>query len=175
MSLAATTPGKRRCGVRVRGYAGRMPPLPVTLRLKRLDARAILPDYKSDLAAGMDLAACLPEGERIVIAPRQIAMIRLGFAVAIPPGFEAQVRPRSGLASRFGVTLPNAPGTVDADYRGEMMVPLINHGPEPFTVEHGTRVAQMVIAPVAHARLDVVDELDSTARGSGGFGSTGVA
>ena len=150
-----------------------MTPETVNIRLKRLDPRAIVPEYKSDLAAGMDLAACVPEGEKVTIMPRQIAMIRLGFAVAIPAGYEAQVRPRSGLASRFGVTLPNAPGTVDADYRGEMMVPLINHGPEPFVVEHGTRVAQMVIAPVSHAQVAVVEELDATVRGAGGFGSTG--
>ncbi len=150
-----------------------MPQTALTIRLKRLDPRAIIPEYKSDLAAGMDLAACLPEGEKVTIAPRQIVVIRLGFAVAIPPGYEAQVRPRSGLASRFGVTLPNSPGTVDADYRGEMMVPLINHGPEPYCLEHGTRVAQMVIAPVSRALVTVVSELDDTARGSGGFGSTG--
>lgn len=145
----------------------------VPVRVKRLDPRAILPEYKSDLAAGMDLSACMGEGEKITIGPKQIVMVRCGFAMALPEGFEAQVRPRSGLASKFGVTLPNAPGTVDADYRGEMMVPLINHGPEPFVVEHGTRVAQMVIAPVSRAAMAVVDELDTTARGAGGFGSTG--
>lgn len=145
----------------------------VTLRIQRLDPRAVLPEYKSALAAGLDLAACLPEGQTVVIPPGQIRMIRCGFAMAIPPGFEGQVRPRSGLASKFGVTLPNAPGTIDADYRGEMMVPLINLGREPYTVEHGTRVAQLVIAPVAHAEVTTVHELDHTPRGAGGFGSTG--
>ncbi len=145
----------------------------VTLRFKRLDDRAILPEYKSALAAGLDLAACLPPGETIVIPPREIRMIRCGFAMAIPPGYEGQVRPRSGLASKFGVTLPNSPGTIDADYRGEMMVPLINHGQQPYTVEHGSRVAQLVIAAVAHARLEEVDSLDDTPRGAGGFGATG--
>ena len=96
-----------------------------------------------------------------------------GFAMAIPHGFEAQVRPRSGLATKHGIGMPNAPGTVDSDYRGEMMVPLVNLGRAPFTVEHGMRVAQMVIAPVARAAVREVDELDGTARGQGGFGSTG--
>ncbi len=100
-------------------------------------------------------------------------MVPCGFAMAIPHGFEAQVRPRSGLSTRFGISMPNAPGTVDSDYRGEMMVPLINLGRAPFTVEHGMRVAQMVVAPVARATVREVDELDGTARGQGGFGSTG--
>lgn len=145
----------------------------VTLRFKRLDPRAVLPEYKTALAAGLDLAACVPEGQTVTIPPREIRMIRCGFAMAIPPGYEGQVRPRSGLASKFGVTLPNAPGTVDADYRGEMMVPLINHGSEPYVVEHGARVAQLIIAPVAHAAVEEVHELDGTVRGAGGFGSTG--
>jgi dUTP pyrophosphatase len=100
-------------------------------------------------------------------------MVPCGFAMAIPYGFEAQVRPRSGLATKFGISMPNAPGTVDSDYRGEMMVPLINLGRAAFTVEHGMRVAQMVVAPVARATVREVDELDATARGQGGFGSTG--
>lgn len=146
---------------------------PVDVRIKLLSPRATLPAYQSELAAGMDLCACLPEGESVTILPGEIALIPLGFAVALPAGYEAQVRPRSGLATKFGVSVPNAPGTVDADYRGEMKVALINHGREPYVVQHGARIAQMIVAPVSHARLSVVDELDATRRGSGGFGSTG--
>lgn len=120
----------------------------------------------------MDLSACIDAP--ITIAPGDIAMIACGFAMAIPPGFEAQVRPRSGLASKFGISMPNAPGTIDADYRGEVKVPLVNLGKAPFVVEHGMRIAQMVIARVEHAEVIEVDSLDETARGAGGFGSTGV-
>jgi dUTP pyrophosphatase len=133
-----------------------------------------MPRYASALAAGMDLSACVPEGERVVIEPGRIAMVKTGIAVAIPAGFEGQVRPRSGVASKFGVTLPNSPGTIDADYRGEVVVPLINHGREAYVVEHGARVAQMVIAPVARAEISEVADLEGTERGSGGFGSTGA-
>ncbi len=148
------------------------------LRILPLDPRAQAPAYHSDLAAGLDIAAFLPDQpEGIVINPIAqggcIIMVRTGWAMAIPPGFEAQVRPRSGLASKHAITLPNSPGTIDADYRGEVKVPLINLGREPFTILHGTRIAQMVIAPVAHARVRLVDHLDETARGQGGFGSTG--
>jgi dUTP pyrophosphatase len=121
----------------------------------------------------MDLAACLDAP--VTIAPGQIVKISLGFAVALPVGYEAQIRPRSGLATKHGVTVPNSPGTVDSDYRGEMVVALINLGREPFTVEPGTRVAQMIVAPVSHATLVEVEELDATTRGTGGFGSTGVS
>ena len=147
----------------------------LTVRFRRLDPRAILPAYQTPLAAGMDLAACLAEGRKVVIPARAggIVVVPCGFAMALPQGFEAQVRPRSGLASKHGVTLPNAPGTIDADYRGEVKIPLINHGSEPFTIEHGTRIAQMVIAAVARAQVAEVEELDETARGTGGFGSTG--
>ncbi len=148
--------------------------LPISVRFKRLTPRAILPRYQTDLAAGMDLAACLPEGEQLTIAPGQIARVPLGFAIALPGGYEAQIRPRSGLATKMGVTVPNAPGTVDADYRGEMIVALINHGAEPFIVTHGLRVAQMVVAPVTRATFVEVDELNATERGAGGFGSTGT-
>ena len=110
----------------------------------------------------------------MTIAPGDIAMVPCGFAMAIPHGYEGSVRPRSGLATKHGISMPNAPGTVDSDYRGEMMVPLINLGRAPFTVEHGMRIAQMVIAPVARASVREVDELDGTARGTGGFGSTGT-
>jgi dUTP pyrophosphatase len=148
-----------------------------TLRFKKLDPRATPPAPHSAHAAGLDLAACLPrspiETEAVTIPPGAIAKIPLGFAVAIPEGYEGQVRPRSGLATRHGLTLPNAPGTVDADYRGEMFVALINLGREPHTVRHGDRIAQLVIAPVARPAIIEVDELDDTPRGSGGFGSTG--
>ncbi|MFM9957670.1 MAG: dUTP diphosphatase [Phycisphaerales bacterium] len=147
---------------------------PLTLHFKRLREGAVIPRYQTDHAAGMDLHACIPVGETVVLAPGDIRVIPLGFAVAIPHGFEGQVRPRSGLATKFGVTVPNAPGTVDADYRGEMMVALINLGKQPFTVEPGMRIAQLVIAPVSRAAIVEVGELSETARGSGGFGSTGV-
>ena len=146
------------------------------LRVRRLDPRAHVPAYHSDLAAGLDLAACLPaDRPEVVLNPGDIVKVGTGLAIAIPPGYEGQVRPRSGLASRFGVTLPNAPGTIDADYRGELIVPLINLGREPYTVAHGARIAQLIIAPVAHAEVEVVEELDVTIRGAAGFGSTGMA
>ncbi len=145
------------------------------LRVRRLVPRAILPAYKSDLAAGMDLAACLPEAQpELVLLPGRIALVPTGLAIAIEPGYEAQIRPRSGLASRHGLTLPNAPGTIDADYRGEVVVPMINLGAEPFTITHALRIAQLVIAPVARAAILEVETLDDTARGAGGFGSTGA-
>ena len=143
----------------------------VELRFRRLHPAAQVPAYQSEHAAGLDLHACLEAP--VTLAPGDIALIPCGFAMAIPHGFEAQVRPRSGLATKFGIGMPNSPGTVDSDYRGEMMVPLINLGRAPFTVEHGMRVAQMVIAPVARATVAEVAELDSTTRGHGGFGSTG--
>jgi dUTP pyrophosphatase len=150
-----------------------------TLQVRRLDPRAALPAYQSALAAGMDLAACLaPDAPGIELVPvcrgGRPVLVPTGIAIAIAPGFEAQVRPRSGLATKHGVGMPNAPGTIDADYRGEVKVPLINLGPEPFVVTHGLRIAQMIIAPVARATLVEVDELSQTLRGSGGFGSTGL-
>lgn len=144
---------------------------PVDVRFKRLRAGAQVPAYQSEHAAGLDLHACLDAP--LTLAPGDIALVPCGFAMAIPHGFEAQVRPRSGLATKHGIGMPNAPGTVDSDYRGEMMVPLVNLGRAAFTVEHGMRVAQMVIAPVARAAVREVEELDGTARGHGGFGSTG--
>lgn len=120
----------------------------------------------------MDLSACLPEGA-ITINPGEIKGIPCGFAMAIPIGFEAQIRPRSGLAIKHGISMPNTPGTIDSDYRGQVIVPIINHGREAFTVTDGMRIAQMVIAPVYRANVVEVDELDGTARGAGGFGSTG--
>lgn len=146
----------------------------IDVRFKRLSPQAILPEYKTAHAAGMDLSACLPgESGGVTLAPGQIRLVPLGFAIALPVGFEAQIRPRSGLATKHGVTVPNAPGTVDADYRGEMMVALINLGSSAYTIRHGDRIAQMVIARHEVARLVAVDELDETARGAGGFGSTG--
>lgn len=145
----------------------------VEVQFKRLRPGAEVPRYQTDLAAGMDLHACPPEGRPVEIPPGGIRLIPLGFAMAIPPGFEGQVRPRSGLATKHAVTVPNAPGTVDADYRGEMMVALINLGRAAFTVEPGMRIAQLVIAPVSHAKVVEVESLSETGRGAGGFGSTG--
>ena len=122
-------------------------------------------------AAGFDLHAAV--SEPTVLQPREIRMVPCGFAMALPEGYEAQVRPRSGLASRYGITLVNSPGTIDADYRGEVQLPLINHGSAPFTIERGMRIAQMIIMPVPPVKLVEVDELDETTRGKGGFGHTG--
>ena len=143
----------------------------VQVKFKRLSASATIPSYQSEHAAGMDLHAAIEES--ITIEVGAISMIPLGFAIALPDHYEAQVRPRSGIASKFGVTLPNSPGTIDADYRGECCVPLINHGNKPFTVEPNMRIAQMIISPVVQASFEVVEELDKTVRGTGGFGSTG--
>jgi dUTP pyrophosphatase len=132
-----------------------------------------LPAYQSALAAGLDLLAAVPEDAPVVLAPGKYALVPTGLSIALPPGYEAQVRPRSGLAAKHGVTVLNAPGTVDADYRGEIGVPLINHGDVPFTIRRGERIAQMVIASVVQAELVPVTTLSATARGSGGFGSTG--
>lgn len=133
-----------------------------------------LPDYETPQSAGMDLAAALDEGEELLLAPGARALVPTGIALALPAGFEAQVRPRSGLAIKHGVTVLNSPGTIDADYRGEIKVILINHSPEPFVITRGMRIAQMVIAPVTRARWRLVDDLDETGRGAGGFGSTGI-
>lgn len=143
------------------------------LRIKKLHEQASVPAYQSKEAAGLDLSACLPEGP-VTLAPGDIAGIPCGFAMAIPVGFEAQVRPRSGLAIKHGISLPNTPGTIDSDYRGQVIVPLINLGKKAFEITHGMRIAQMVIAPVARAEVSVVDSLETTERGAGGFGSTGV-
>jgi dUTP pyrophosphatase len=132
-----------------------------------------LPAYHSGHAAGLDLLAAVPQDAPLVLAPGKHTLVPTGLAIALPEGFEAQVRPRSGLAAKHGVTVLNSPGTIDADYRGEVSVILINHGAEPFTIYRGERVAQMVIAPVVHAQLNPVGSLPETGRGSGGFGSTG--
>jgi dUTP diphosphatase len=132
-----------------------------------------LPAYQSAHAAGLDLLAAVPESAPLVLAPSKHAMVPTALAIALPEGFEAQVRPRSGLAAKHGVTVLNSPGTIDADYRGEIQVILINHGAEAFTIRRGERIAQMVIAPVVQAQLIGVTTLSETDRGSGGFGSTG--
>jgi dUTP pyrophosphatase len=133
-----------------------------------------LPAYQSAGAAGFDLLAAVPEGAPLVIAPGAWAAVPTGLAMALPERMEAQVRPRSGLAARHGITVLNAPGTIDADYRGEVQVLLVNHGTEAFAVARGMRIAQMIIAPITRASLREVASLDETARGTGGFGSTGV-
>jgi dUTP pyrophosphatase len=132
-----------------------------------------LPAYQSAHAAGLDLLAAVPEGSPLILLPGQRALVPTGLTIALPPGYEAQVRPRSGLASKHGVTVLNSPGTVDADYRGEIGVLLINHGEAPFPIRRGERIAQMVIAPVVRAELAPATELSATKRGGGGFGSTG--
>lgn len=159
-----------------------MTPAQPDLRIKKLHPLAIVPEYQSPHAAGLDLAACLPDGDAspgLVIEPvakgGMPVLIPCGFAMALPEGWEGQVRPRSGLSTKLGITMPNAPGTIDSDYRGEVKVPIINLGREPYVVKHGTRIAQMVIAPVARARVLEVIDLEATARGHGGFGSTGGA
>ncbi|MCA9277837.1 MAG: dUTP diphosphatase [Phycisphaeraceae bacterium] len=149
-------------------------PITSVLQVKKLDARATLPAYCSQHAAGMDLSALLADGQELTIDPMQIVLVPTGLAIAIEPGFEAQIRPRSGLSTKHGISMPNAPGTIDADYRGELKVPLINLGREPYTIMTGMRIAQMVIAPVARARIESVTSLSETARGEGGFGSTGM-
>jgi len=128
-----------------------------------------LPAYATDGAAGMDVLAA----EDVTLAPGARHAVATGLALAIPPGFEIQVRPRSGLALKHGITVPNTPGTIDSDYRGELKVILINHGAANFAVRRGDRIAQLVLAPVTRASWLPVDELDETARGEGGFGSTG--
>jgi len=145
------------------------------LRIVRLPhgADLPLPAYQSDHAAGLDLVAAVPAAAPVTLAPGGRALIPTGIAIALPKGFEAQLRPRSGLAARCGVTLINAPGTIDADFRGEVMVILVNLGSAPFAVTRGARIAQMVIAPVVRAEIVEATDLEATARGAGGFGSTG--
>mgnify|MGYP001187809136 CR=1 FL=1 len=147
------------------------------LRIMRLPhgADLPLPAYQSALAAGLDLVAAVAAAAPVEIAPGRRAMIPTGIAIALAPGTEGQIRPRSGLASRYGVTVLNAPGTVDADYRGELQVILVNHGDESIVIKRGMRIAQLVIAPIQHVVLVESTELDTTERQAGGFGSTGVA
>lgn len=132
-----------------------------------------LPAYATAGAAGADLRANFPDRAGVTMAPGERALIPIGLAMAIPEGYEVQVRPRSGLALKHGVTVANAPGTVDNDYRGPVGVILVNLGDAPFEIAHGDRIAQMVVAPVTQAKFELVDDLDATARGTGGFGSTG--
>jgi dUTP pyrophosphatase len=148
----------------------------VEVRIKRLShgADLPLPEYQSALAAGLDLLAAVPADAPIELAPGARALVPTGIAIALPAGFEGQVRPRSGLAARHGVTVLNAPGTVDADYRGELQVILVNFGAEPFVVSRGMRIAQLIAAPVQRIKLVEVDALEATARAQGGFGSTGT-
>jgi dUTP pyrophosphatase len=148
----------------------------IDVRIRRLPhgADLPLPAYQSEDAAGLDLFAAVPDGAPLVIAAGAWAAVPTGIAIALPAATEAQVRPRSGLAAKHGLTVLNAPGTIDADYRGEVQVLLVNHGTESFAVSRGMRIAQMIIAPVARAKLHEVVDLDETARGTGGFGSTGV-
>lgn len=143
----------------------------VPVKLKRLNNGhgLPLPAYATAGAAGMDVVSA----EDVTIAPGARHAVSTGLAMAIPPGYEIQVRPRSGLALKHGITVPNTPGTIDSDYRGELKAILINHGSEPFAIHRGDRVAQLVLAPVTRAAWEEVDELDETARGAGGFGSTG--
>jgi dUTP pyrophosphatase len=149
-------------------------PITVVVRIQRLPGSEglPLPVRMSEHAAGFDLPAAVPGP--LVLAPMQIALVPCGFAMALPEGYEAQVRPRSGLASRHGITLINTPGTIDADYRGQVQVPVINLGAAAFTIERGMRIAQMVIVPVPRVELNEVAELDDTTRGQGGFGHTGA-
>ena len=143
----------------------------VPVKLKRLPhgEGLPLPAYATAGAAGMDVVSA----EDVVLAPGARHPVATGLSLAIPDGFEIQVRPRSGLALKHGITVPNTPGTIDSDYRGELKVLLINHGAEPFVIARGDRIAQLVLVPVVQAAWDEVDELDATARGAGGFGSTG--
>jgi len=134
-----------------------------------------LPAHETAAAAGMDLSAAVVVDQPVVLEPGARSLIPTGFIIALEEGWEGQVRPRSGLAHKYGVTVLNAPGTIDSDYRGELKVLLINHGSEPFVIERGMRIAQLVVAPVARAALAEVATLDETARGAGGFGSTGIS
>ena len=145
--------------------------IPVQIQVLPHGADLPRPAYQSAHAAAMDLHAAVDAP--LTIAPGQVALVGCGFAMALPDGYEAQVRPRSGLASRHGLTVVNSPGTIDADYRGEVKVALINLGPAPVTIERGMRIAQLVVAPVTRAVWEPVDTLAGTERGSGGFGSTG--
>ena len=149
--------------------------LRVTVRVLRLPhgQGLPLPSYHSKHAAGLDVVAGVPDEEPLELAPGGRGLVPTGFALELPHGYEAQVRPRSGLALKHGVTLLNSPGTIDSDYRGELMVLLVNLGREPFLVRRGTRIAQLVIAPVASVEIVAVEALGATGRGPGGFGSTG--
>lgn len=158
-------------GLQRRWIRQKQPMSDIPVKLKRLGNGHGLPQpaYATDGAAGMDVVSA----EDVTIAPGARHAVATGIALAIPTGYEIQVRPRSGLALKHGITVPNTPGTIDSDYRGELKVILINHGSEPFVIHRGDRVAQLVLAPVTRAVWEEVEELDETARGAGGFGSTG--
>lgn len=141
------------------------------VKILRLDSRANLPVYKSKEAAGADICACLSDD--IVIQPHEFLLVPTGFAMSLPEGYEAQIRPRSGLAAKYGITVLNSPGTIDSDYRGEVKIILINHSDKPYTISNGERIAQMIIASHCKATFTEIDILDSTDRKTGGFGSTG--
>jgi len=147
----------------------------IPVRIKRLPhgEGLPLPAYETAHAAGMDLRAAVADDAPLTLQPGSWALVPTGLTMALPEGYEAQVRPRSGLAAKHGITCLNSPGTIDADYRGEVKVILINHGPELFVIRRGERIAQMIIAPVVQVTLEEVEALDDTARGAGGFGSTG--
>lgn len=144
----------------------------IEVKIIRCRPNACLPMYMTEQAAGMDLYAVIDED--LVLEPGRRLMVPTGIAIALPSGFEAQVRPRSGLAAKYGVTLVNSPGTIDADYRGEISVILINHGEIDFIVKNGERIAQMIVAPVSRCCWNLVEKLENSERGSGGFGHTGV-
>ena len=150
-----------------------MTPIIRTTWAEEADRTLPLPSYESAGAAGADLRANLPDRGAVTLAPGERGLVPTGLHVEIPAGFEMQLRPRSGLALKHGLTLPNTPGTIDSDYRGPLGVILINLGDEPVTIEHGDRIAQAVIAPVVQARFELAESLSDTARGQGGFGSTG--
>lgn len=149
----------------------------MNIKLKTLEhfSDLELPQFATQLAAGADLRAAVPADAPMTLAPGERALVPTGLSMALPEGYEAQIRPRSGLAYKHGVTVLNSPGTIDADYRGEMKVLLINHGHEPFVIQRGERVAQMIIAPAPQVNFVRVESLDDTQRGSGGYGSTGVS
>jgi dUTP pyrophosphatase len=149
-----------------------MPPIKIRRLRPESDADVPLPRYMTSQSAGMDV--CAANTENWVLEPGEIKLVPTGFAMALAEGFEAQIRPRSGLAIKHGITLINSPGTIDADYRGEVKIALINHGSEPFVIRRGARIAQMVIHKVHQAEFRVVDELDATTRNDGGFGHTGT-
>lgn len=149
------------------------PDSPVAVKVLPHGKGLPLPHYASDLAAGCDLAAAVPVEAPLTLYPGDRALVRTGLALALQPGFEVQVRPRSGLALKHGITVLNAPGTIDADFRGEVQVLLVNLGQAPFVIERGSRIAQLVLAPVTRAHFVPTADLDETARAEGGFGSTG--
>ena len=148
----------------------------LTIEIKRLENFGDLqmPAYETVLAAGVDLRAAIDVETPLVLEPGERALVATGLAMALPAGYEAQIRPRSGLAYKHGISVVNSPGTIDADYRGEIKILLINHGHDSFTINRGERIAQMIIAPVVQASFNVVTTLSETARGTGGYGSTGV-